>query len=310
MQQFLTRTQVGSLCAICAAFLFSTKAIFIKQAYALSPEVNATVLMALRMASALPFFLLICWFSRQSYTDIKQKDWLLLIVAGLLGYYLASWLDFQGLMYISASLERIILFLYPTLTVIASSFIYKQKLSLKSIFAIALSYGGTVIVMLQEQSHTPHESGFWLGASFVFASAVAFAAYLLMTPKLMLKFGSWHFTGLALSIACMGTLVHFALTIPEPVQLLQRLPLSVLGYGVALGFFVTVLPTILMMQSIVRLGAAQSAMIASIGPILTILLAVAFLDEHLNTIQWMGCLLNILGVLMITLSKKKLAHTE
>ncbi len=307
MQPFLTRNQIGSLCAICAAFLFSTKAIFIKQAYALSPDVDATVLMALRMGSALPFFLIMGWLSRTPYRDIYAKDWLQLIIAGLLGYYFASWLDFKGLMYISASLERIILFLYPTLTVIASSLIFRQRLSFKTLFAIALSYGGTVIVMLQEQSNTPHESNFWLGASLVFASAVAFATYLLMTPKLMMKFGSWHYNGLALSIACLGTLVHFALAIPQPLVLVASLPLSIWGYGLILGFFVTVLPTVLMMQSIARLGAAQSAMIASIGPILTILLAVAFLDEHLNVIQWMGCLLNILGVLMITLSKKKLA---
>jgi drug/metabolite transporter (DMT)-like permease len=74
MQLFLTRTQIGSLCAICAAFLFSTKAIFIKQAYALSPQVDATVLMALRMSCALPFFLLIAWFSRKSYAGLHLKD--------------------------------------------------------------------------------------------------------------------------------------------------------------------------------------------------------------------------------------------
>lgn len=310
MQLLLTRTQIGSLCAICAAFLFSTKAIFIKQAYALSPQVDATVLMALRMASALPFFLLISWLSRKDYSVIRAKDWGLLLLSGLMGYYLASWLDFQGLMHISASLERIILFLYPTLTVIASSFIYRQKLRLKSMVAIALSYGGTVIVMLQEQSSGQQGSDFWLGASLVFASAVAFAAYLLMSPRLMLKFGSWHFTGLALSIACIGTLAHFALAVPAPLQLIQQLPLSVFAYGAALGLFVTVLPTILLMQGIARLGAAQSAMIASVGPVLTILLAVAFLDEHLNGWQWFGCLLNIMGVLMISLSKNKLARPD
>ena len=305
MLRSLNPTHTGSLCAVLAAFLFSTKAIFIKQAYALSPLVDATVLMALRMASALPLFLLISWFSRHHYHDVRGKDWALLAFAGLLGYYWASWLDFQGLMYISASLERIILFLYPTLTVLASRLIYRQPLNIKTVLAILLSYGGTVIVMLQEQSHSPHNGNFWLGASFVFASAVAFATYLLMTPKLMIKFGSWHFTGLALSIACLGTLTHFALAVPEPLHVLGQLPLSVLAYGAALGFFVTVLPTILMMQSIVRLGPGQSAMIASIGPVLTILLAVAFLGEQLNGIQWLGCLLNIAGVLMITLSKNK-----
>ena len=307
MKHPFSSTQLGSIFALGAAFLFSTKAIFIKQAYALSPLVDGTVLMALRMASALPFFLLICWLNRHHNQNIKAKDWLLLMVAGLIGYYFSSWLDFAGLMYISASLERIILFLYPTLTVIASSFIYKQKLRLKSIFAIALSYGGTVIVMLQEQSTVAHEGNFWIGVSLVFASAVCFASYLLLTPRLIQKFGSWNYTGLALSIACIGTLTHFIIATPHPIGLLLQLPTSVIWYGIALGLLVTVLPTILIAQSISRLGAAQSAMIGSIGPILTIILAVSLLGEHMNTTQWFGCLLNIIGVMMITLSKKKLA---
>ena len=308
MQFRLTSVQLGSLFAICAAFLFSTKAIFIKQAYALSPLVDGTVLMALRMASALPFFLLIYIFSRRTAQGIETKDWILLVFAGLLGYYFASWLDFIGLMYISASLERIILFLYPTLTVIASSFLYKQNLSVKSIFAIVLSYGGTVIVMLQEQSNMPHQSNFWLGASLVFASAVAFAGYLLLTPKLIQKFGSWNFTGLALSIACIGTLLHYLIATPQPIALIHQLPHSVIWYGLALGVLVTVLPTVLLIQSIQRLGASQSAMIASIGPIFTIILATLFLGENMNAIQWLGCVLNIIGVMIITLSKKKLTH--
>lgn len=298
---------LGSIYAIAAAFLFSSKAIFIKQAYAIDPSVNATLLMTLRMGSALPFFLLLCWYCRRQSFGIPLKDWGLLILAGFVGYYFASWLDFYGLMFISASLERIILFLYPTLTVLASALLYKQKLTATTGFAIALSYGGTVIVMLQEQHQVAHDQ-FFLGASLVFASAVAFAAYLLLTPRLIQRFGSWNFTGLALSIACIATLIHFLISTPQPLQQISQLPNSVIGYGVALGIFVTVLPSIFLMQSIQRLGAAQSAMIASIGPILTIILAVLFLGEQLNAIQWFGCLLNIIGVMMITLSKKKLSH--
>lgn len=307
MNLALTKTQVGSIFAVTAAFLFSTKAIFIKQAYELSPLVDGTVLMALRMLSALPFFLLLAWFNRANNKNIATKDWGILVVAGLIGYYLSSWLDFAGLMYISASLERIILFLYPTLTVIATSFIYKKPLNAYSIFAIALSYGGTVIVMLQEQSNVPHEGNFWLGVSLVFASAISFAAYLLLTPRLINKFGSWNFSGLALSIACIGMLTHYCIATPNPIGLLVALPSSVIWYGIALGLLVTVLPTILVAQSIARLGAAQTAMIASIGPILTIILATLLLGETLNTIQWFGCALNIIGVLMITLAKKKLS---
>ena len=161
--------------------------------------------------------------------------------------------------------------------------------------------------MLQEQSNTPHDTYFWLGSSLVFASAVCFASYLLLTPRLIQKFGSWNYTGLALSIACIGTLTHFIIATPNPIGLLSQLPTTVIWYGIALGLLVTVLPTILIAQSISRLGAAQSAMIGSIGPILTIILAVSLLGEHMNIIQWFGCLLNIIGVMMITLSKNKLA---
>ena len=306
MKSFLNASQLGTLFALIAAFLFSSKAILIKQAYAISPQVDATILVALRMASALPFFLIICWFNKNKDQHYSIQDWTLLTIAGLIGYYFSSWLDFLSLMYISASLERIILFLYPTLTVLASSFIYKHPLTPKTLFAIALSYGGTVIVMLQEQSNVPHESNFWLGVSFVFASAVCFASYLLMTPKLIQKFGSWRFTGLAMSIACIGTLAHYVISNPTPILTITMLPADIIWYGVALGIGVTVIPTILIAQSIARLGAAQTAMIGSLGPILTIILATLFLGESMNYIQWIGCSLNIIGVLMITLSKTKL----
>ncbi len=300
--------QTGSLCAIFAAFLFSTKAIFIKQAYTLSPLVDATTLMVLRMGSALPFFILICWLNRHHNQGIHIKDWLILVFAGLLGYYFASWLDFVGLMFISASLERIILFLYPTLTVLASSLIYRQKLNAKTWFAIFLSYGGTVLVMLQEGKIAPSQGNLWIGCSAVFASAIAFATYLLLTPHLIKKFGSWNFNGLALSVACVGTLLHFVIGTTHPIDTLMQLPTGVWLYGIGLGFFVTVLPTALLMQSIQRLGASQSAMIASIGRILTIILAVLFLNEHLNLWQWIRCGLNIVGVLMISLGKSRLKH--
>lgn len=300
-----TSRQLGSIYALISAFLFSSKAIFIKQAYALSSSLNANTLMALRMLSALPFFLIMCWIFRHQSKNIARRDWGLLVVSGLLGYYFASWLDFWGLMYISASLERIILFLYPTLTILASSFIYKKPLNLKTLIAILLSYGGTVLVMLQEQPSTTQGS-FWFGITLVFCSAIAFASYLLLTPRLIKTFGSSNFTGLALSVACLGTLIHFTIATPHPILLLTTLPHSVWIYGICLGVFVTVLPTILLIQGIEKIGASKAAMIASVGPVLTILLAVLLLGEHLNALQWLGCVINIVGIAMISLSKKRL----
>lgn len=299
--------QIGAIFAFLSAFLFSTKAIFIKQAYALSPTLDATTLMVIRMASALPFFLMLCWLGRHQYQKVKPKDWLLLILTGALGYYLASWLDFFGLMYISASLERIILFLYPTLTVIASNLIFKQKLNCKVIIALILSYGGTVLVMLQEQKNLTEQHNFWLGASLVFASAVAFACYLLLTPPLIKKFGSLNLTGLSLSIACFCIFIHYFLITPDPLIFLNALPHSIIWYGIGLGIFATVLPTVLLTLSIERLGASESSIISSVGPVLTIFLAILFLDEYLNLIQWIGCILNIIGVMIITFSKNRIS---
>ena len=300
----LSTIQIGSIFAFLSAFMFATKAIFIKQAYAAAPQLDATTLMVIRMASALPFFLLVCWFGRKQYGHVTAKDWLLLILTGAMGYYIASWFDFFGLMFISASLERIILFLYPTLTVLASSVIYKQPLTAKMIMALILSYGGTVLVAWQEQQNITSGQNFWLGASLVFASAVAFACYLLMTPPLIKKFGSLNLTGLSLSAACICVFIHYGFTNPHPVETLTSLPHSVIWYGIELAIFSTVLPTALLTFSLEHLGPSQSSIISSIGPILTIFLAILFLGEHLTVLQWVGCILNIIGVMMITLRKK------
>lgn len=305
MSKTFQATHWGTLCAIAAAFLFASKAIFIKQVYALSPTVDATLLMALRMLCALPFFLIMAWYFRSQRQQTTRQDWGLLVAAGLLGYYFASWLDFKGLMYISASLERIILFLYPTLTVFAASLVYKQALTRRTLWALLLSYGGTVIVMLQEYQHNAFSSHTWLGASLVFASAIAFAIYLVMSPRLIQRFGTWHFTGLVMSIACLGMLTHYLVAVPLPLQTLIQLPVEIWMYGLILGIFVTVLPTSLLIQSIARLGPARSSIIASIGPILTLLMATLILKEHLTALQWFGCVLNICGVLMISTFKAK-----
>ena len=305
MTKFFHSAHWGISCALIAAFLFSSKAIVIKQVYQIAPHVDATLLMALRILCALPFFLLMAWYFRQQRQGTSWRDWGMLLASGLIGYYLASWLDFKGLMYISASLERIILFLYPTLTVLAARVIYGQPLNGRTWLALGLSYGGTLIVMLQEYRAHDVPDQLWLGASLVFASAVAFAAYLLMTPPLIKKFGSWHFTGLVMSIACMGTLAHFMVEVPMPLTTLTSLSTELWIYGLILGIFVTVIPTSLLIQSIARLGPGQSAMIASVGPILTLIMAALVLSEQLNSMQWFGCFLNIIGVLLITVWKTK-----
>lgn len=297
-------TLLGAIFVLLSAVLFAIKAILIKFAYGLDANLDGVSLLALRMASALPFFLLMAYFAPRSSRLITRQDWGLLLLAGLIGYYLASILDFIGLQYISASLERIILFLYPTLTVLMSAVLYQKPITIRTWLAIVLSYGGTLVVMLGEGWHALIGDGILWGSALVFASAVAYASYLVMTPTLIQRFGSWRFTGLAMSVACIASIVHFIWSTPAPIAVLQDFSNQVIWLGLALGFFSTVLPATLLMQGIQRIGAAQAALISAGGPVLTILLAVAFLGEHLNLIQWLGCALNIVGVLMITLKPK------
>ncbi|MBC7751085.1 MAG: DMT family transporter [Candidatus Saccharibacteria bacterium] len=300
------RAQVlfGSICVLLSAFLFAIKAILIKKAYGLDPSLSAPTLLALRMVSALPFFLLIAYLAPKTTDKPSAKDWGILLIAGLVGYYLASILDFIGLTFITASLERIILFLYPTLTVIMMAILYKRPIHMRVIMAIILSYGGTLTVMLGEGVQS-NPKGVWIGSLFVFASAFAYALYLVMTPTLIRRFGSWRFTGLAMSVACIASLVHYVIVQPMPIAHLSHLAPSIIGFGVALGFFSTVLPATFLMQGIARVGAAQAAMLSAGGPIITVVLAVLFLGESLSWVQWIGCALNIVGVLMITLRPAK-----
>ncbi|MEC7118965.1 MAG: DMT family transporter [Pseudomonadota bacterium] len=304
MPQTRFYTLIGAIFVLLSAVLFAIKAILIKYSYGLDPNLDGVTLLALRMASALPFFLLIAWFAPRVSRTITCQDWGLLLVAGLVGYYLASILDFVGLEYISASLERIILFLYPTLTVLMTAAIYGQPIAARTWLAIVLSYGGTLVVMLGEGWQALIGDGVLWGSALVFAGAVAYASYLVMTPTLIQRFGSWRFTGLAMSVACIASILHFVWVTPAPMVVLQGFSSQVIWLGVALGFFSTVLPATLLMQGIQRIGAAQAALISAGGPVLTILLAVALLGEHLNWIQWIGCALNIIGVLMITLKPK------
>ncbi|MFB2578118.1 DMT family transporter [Acinetobacter sp. c2-A9] len=297
----LDRQSWGVIFVLISAFSFSTKAIFVKYAYEVSDQVTAMDLLALRLLSALPFYILILFVFKKNTIPLYKKDYLWLLVAGFMGFYASSLLDFMGLLYISASLERIIFFLYPTITVIVSAMLYKQGISLKVGLAIALSYLGTILVMLYEP--VKHSQHLWLGVGLVFASAMTYASYMLMSQKVLPKFGAMRFTALATLVATAGFITHYSLVVPTGLHHLFNLPHTVYYYGFALGLFATLLPTVLMMIGIERLGAAKTAMISSGGPIFTIILAVLFLGEQLNMIQWLGCILNIIGVLMVSLNK-------
>ncbi|MBI2778342.1 MAG: DMT family transporter [Gammaproteobacteria bacterium] len=292
------RAVLGAVYAFLAAVGFSGKAILVKLAYGYS--VDAVTLLALRMLFSLPFFITIAvWSARNaSAVNLTARDWLSVVTLGLLGYYLSSLLDFLGLAYIPASLERLILFLYPTMVVILSALFLARRITGSVVVALALSYTGIALVFASDASLGQRNVA--IGASLVFASTLTYAIYLVGSGQVIAKLGPARFTGYALTVSCVAVVLHFGI-VNAPAALIQ--PLPVYGMALAMALFSTVLPALLLAEGMRRIGADKTSIIGSIGPVATILLAYLFLGESLSVIQMAGAALVLAGVLFISLRK-------
>lgn len=296
----------GVLFALLAAIGFSAKAIFIKLAYL--DHVDAITLLALRMAFSAPFFIGVAvWLKWQGSASFSRKDWYAVVILGLLGYYLSSLLDFLGLQYISAGLERLILFVYPTITVILSAIIFKKSIGRAAIFAMSLSYAGIVLVFFHdlEMSKTIDGVGHFeivLGSALVFASALTYSSYLIGTGEVIKHMGATRFTAYASIVASIASLLQFVVI--RPFSALD-LPLRVYGLSFAMAIFSTVLPVFLLSYAMRRIGSGHTSQIGSIGPVATIGLAYIFLHEPVTPLQITGTALVLAGVLTITLHARK-----
>jgi len=288
----------GIALVLASAVLFSAKSVLVKLAY--QSHVDAVSLLTLRMVFALPFFLVMAWLasrgSRQA--TLHRRDWLALVLLGVGGYYFASLFDFLGLKYISASLERLILFLYPTITVFLSAVFLRKPIRPLTWLAVLVSYAGMATVFLGEPlGHSEHL--LW-GSLLVFASALAYASYLVGSGEIMQRIGANRCTGIVLSIACLCSLVHFL--VANRIDSLLVSP-RVYGIGLALAVFCTVLPATLLSNGIRRIGASPAALIGGVGPVSTIYLGYLFLGESITPQQGVGALLVLAGVLIISLNK-------
>lgn len=223
----------GVALALLAAFGFSAKAIFIKLAYgyAQAAPVGAVTLLALRMAFALPVFLWIGLRESRNATPLERRDWAAILALGLLGYYGASILDFLGLQYISAGLERLILFTYPTLTLLLGALLYGQKIGRREWWALALCYLGIGAAFAHDLNLSAETSAVWIGAAFVFGSSVCYALYLSGSGPMLARIGVTRFTALAMLVSTAATLVHFLAS--QPLSALVQ-PLPIYGYGLAM----------------------------------------------------------------------------
>lgn len=285
----------GSLFVAIAAFGFSAKAILVKLAY--SHQVDAVTLLAMRMAFALPFFLVMALMSRPPPDEGRSKvsDAMVVTGLGLLGYYLASLLDFLGLEYISAGLERLILFLYPTLVLIFSCVFLGRTIKGREIAALILCTLGIAVVFYRRISLA--QPDLLLGTSLVFGSTIAYAVYLIGSHRVIVKLGPTRFTAYAMTVACVACLVQFAAT--HPIVALQ-VPAKVYGLAFAMAVFSTVLPSLFLSMGIQRIGASRASLISSIGPVATIAMAYAVLGEMMYPEQLLGSLLILMGVLAVS----------
>jgi drug/metabolite transporter (DMT)-like permease len=291
----------GAVLAFIAAVGFSAKAIFVKLGYAQS--VDAITLLALRMIFALPFFVLMSlWSLRGNGARLNRREWLGVVVLGLLGYYLASLLDFWGLVYVSASLERLVLFLYPTLVVLLSAAFFRRPIGRSTVGALALCYVGIALVLVNDVE--PDQRDVVLGSALVFASVLSYALYLIGSGELIARVGTLRFAGYASTVACIAVIAHFALT--RSVSNLAQPP-SVYGLALAMAIMSTVMPIVLLAAAIRRIGAGPAAVIGSVGPVSTLLLAWVFLGETLSPLQWLGAALVITGAVLVS-AKKNSSH--
>lgn len=291
----LSSQHKGMVLAVLSALGFSMKAIFVKLAYLEAP-VDAITLLSIRMFFALPMFLIIGFAALRSGPALTQKDWGWLIFLGLTGYYGASILDFMGLEYISSGLERVILFIYPTLVVLMGVVFLGQRFNRKILWALLLSYAGIALVFFSDLRFSEQSSDIWLGAGLVFASAVSYACYSGLSESTIKRLGSMRFSVLAMMVSICAVQVHYL--IAHPVANLVQ-PLPVYLYGLAMALFSTVLPVLFQSSAIRYIGAARTVLIGMLGPVMTILAGWWLLSEPVSAIQLVGTALVLAGIYQV-----------
>lgn len=288
--------RIGIACVLLAAIAFSAKPVLVKAIYA--HGVDTLTLLALRMLYAAPCFLLMAWWAGPPPGSITRREAGGIVALGFLGYYLGSFLDLAGLQYISASLGRLILYLYPTLVLLLSALFLHQPLRRRELLSLLLSYAGIALVFGTEAGSGAGLAASLWGAVLVFGSAVTYAVYLVAGSRLVHRYGALRFTAYASLAATTFVLAHFFAL--RPADLLQ-VPLQVSGLVTVLAVFSTVLPLWLMAEGLKRIGASQAALAGCIGPVATLGLAWAFLGETLHWTQAAGAALVLGGVLIISL---------
>ena len=292
---------IGFMLTFLGSVLFSTKAIIVKKAFA-NIEIDALSLLTLRMLFALPFYIAVLFFTRQNKTSLSIQKWLQLIAVGLLGYYVSSYLDFEGLRYISAGLERLILFLYPSFVVLINAFVFGQQIQKNQKLALLLTYCGIALAYAGEFNLYHLEPGFFWGGLLVFLCSITYALFIVGSGRLIPLTGPTKFTSYAMLSATAGIFIHFL--VKHEATSIVVVAKQHWVYGLLLGIIATVLPSYLIAGGTKRIGSNNVAIISSIGPVSTILQAWWFLNETIHWSQVAGTVLVIAGILILGFKKQ------
>ena len=288
----------GVACAVGGTLAFSLRPILIKLSYAAAP-VSPITLIFLRMVLSLPFFLAVgCWLRTQE-PKLSGRDWAKIAGLGLVGYYLASFLDFIGLQYVGAGVGRLILFLYPTLVLLLSFSFLGKRPAPRELIALIVTYAGIALV-LSSQAAGVQGKLFLLGAALVFGSALFYAIYLVAGSQLIRRVGSMRFTAYSMAIATLPAVAQFFVI--EPLSALSLPPL-VWVYAIVLATVSTVLPLFLQAEALRRIGPSEFALIGALGPVSVAVTSAIGLDEPFTWAQAVGGLLVIAGVLLVSLKR-------
>ncbi|OZI76281.1 DMT family transporter [Bordetella genomosp. 2] len=295
---FVSTRALGFFLATLGAVLFAAKAIVVKLTYEYG--IDAVTLIAFRMLFAMPFFALVAWrearrAARGELPVLAARERVQLCLLGLLGYYFSSFLDFLGLRYVSASLERLILFLSPSMVVLLSAWWLKRPVTLRQWVAMVASYLGVILVFAQDLaqgagSHVP------LGALFIFGSALSYAVYLICSGELVKRVGATRLVAYAMLVSCVACVIQFFIVHP-PSMLVQ--PAGVYGYSFLHATLNTVVPVFMLMWAVALIGAPTASLLGMVGPVSVLFLAAWLLDEPITVWQLAGTALVLCGVFVL-----------
>lgn len=282
----------GLVFAIVGAIGFSGKAIIVKLAY--RHGVDAVTLIMYRMAFALPLFLLLSWWAGRGKAALTRRDWITVVGLGFSGYYLSSFLDFAGLAYISAGLERLILYMAPTLVLLLGAVFFKQRVTRRQLVSLAVSYCGVLLVFGHEVTLLGPDVA--LGALLVFGSMVSYALYLVFSGEEVKRLGALRLTGLATTVACLLCIGQFFVL--RPVSALAVAP-QVLWLSALNATACTFMPVLAVMMAIERIGAPMATQVGMFGPLSTILMGVVILGEPFTAWIAAGTVLVLAGIWLL-----------